>query len=206
MLTTKLLFSFVYLCYAVNEILAIICGQPTRTASSFSSEGRTNIFYMRLTNSRKSIATRHIYRKNRSWRLIPILRLSAEWRTVSYVTLKCRDFAIEQRPFLALFWMALRALHWRNRVSSMRRKKETIKSGTEKKEGIKVCVATIFSEEEETLKRWQSLPNYCPLSHGNTSIPVAVRSIEFFNRFKESSSPIFTLHYLLIVSPSACCL
>lgn len=57
MLTTKLLFSFVYLCYAVNEILAIICGQPTRTANSFSSEGRTNIFYVRLTNSRKFIAT-----------------------------------------------------------------------------------------------------------------------------------------------------
>lgn len=35
-------------------------------------------------------------------------------------------------------------------------KKEGNDKKIEKKEGIKVCVATIFSEGEETLKRWQS--------------------------------------------------
>lgn len=177
---------------------------PREQRTRFRPKDRRIFSMWDLPTAGNLIATWHIYCKNRSWRLI--LMPPTESRTVSYATLKCRDFAIEQRPFLALIWMALRAFHWRNRVSSMRRKKETIKTGTEKKEGIKVCVATIFSEGEETLKRWQSHPNYCPLSHGNTSIPVAVRSIEFFNRFKESSSPIFTLHYPLIVSPSACCL
>lgn len=83
--------------------------------------------------------------------------------------------------------------------SRIKAERGEIERDGKKRKKRKVCIAAIFSKGKETLKRLQSHPNHCPLSHRNTGIPVVERSIAFFSRAKASRFPSFTLHYLLIV-------
>lgn len=99
-----------------------------------------------------------------------------------------------------------RSFVWTNRIFRVEERKKRTKDKERKKDRKKKAALQehFLAVPEEPLKRRQSHPYFCPLSHGNTGIPLAKRSIAFFSGFKASSSCAFTLRYLQIVSQSFC--